>query len=168
MAFRAPLRMMSTVARQKLKIGLIPADGIGREVIPAARATIEALGSDIPKPEFVDLEAGFELFATSGEALPEDTVEYVSRRIVPLRSCERPPEPSRNATALYSVRSGTSFAVALFFKYVLISSNRSSPIKKVTGYSSPIVGLRKQLDLYANVRPVVSVRVTSFFLLLAC
>lgn len=30
----------------------------------------------------------------------------------------------------------------------------SSPTKKVPGYSSPIVALRKQLDLYANVRPV--------------
>lgn len=30
----------------------------------------------------------------------------------------------------------------------------SSPTTKVAGYSSPIVALRKQLDLYANVRPV--------------
>lgn len=30
----------------------------------------------------------------------------------------------------------------------------SSPSKKVAGYSSPIVALRKRLDLYANVRPV--------------
>lgn len=30
----------------------------------------------------------------------------------------------------------------------------SSPTTKVLGYSSPIVALRKQLDLYANVRPV--------------
>ena len=33
----------------------------------------------------------------------------------------------------------------------------SSPTTKVAGYSSPIVALRKQLDLYANVRPVKSV-----------
>ncbi|KAL8931684.1 MAG: hypothetical protein Q9216_007112 [Gyalolechia sp. 2 TL-2023] len=33
----------------------------------------------------------------------------------------------------------------------------SSPTKKVAGYSSPIVALRKQLDLYANVRPVKTV-----------
>src|SRR6266498_5820513 len=32
----------------------------------------------------------------------------------------------------------------------------SSPSTKVTGYSSPIVALRKRLDLYANVRPVKS------------
>lgn len=34
----------------------------------------------------------------------------------------------------------------------------SSPSKAVRGYSSPIVALRKKLDLYANVRPVKSVR----------
>lgn len=34
----------------------------------------------------------------------------------------------------------------------------SSPSKAVKGYSSPIVALRKRLDLYANVRPVKSVR----------
>jgi homoisocitrate dehydrogenase len=33
----------------------------------------------------------------------------------------------------------------------------SSPSYKVAGYSSPIVALRKHLDLYANVRPVASV-----------
>lgn len=77
MAFRQVLRrgLSTTAARQTLKIGLVPADGIGREVIPAARAAIEALGSDIPKPEFVDLLAGFELFTRSGTALPDETVE---------------------------------------------------------------------------------------------
>ena len=33
----------------------------------------------------------------------------------------------------------------------------SSPSSPVTGYSSPIVALRKKLDLYANVRPVKAV-----------
>ncbi|GAA6013869.1 hypothetical protein JCM10207_008218 [Rhodosporidiobolus poonsookiae] len=33
----------------------------------------------------------------------------------------------------------------------------SSPSHKVAGYSSPIVALRKEMDLYANVRPVKSV-----------
>ncbi|KAJ3481174.1 hypothetical protein NLI96_g7838 [Meripilus lineatus] len=112
---------MATAARQTLKIGLIPADGIGHEVIPAARVAIEALGSDIPKPEFHDLLAGFELFKRTGEALPEDTVET-------LKECD----------------------CALFGAV-------SSPSTKVTGYSSPIVALRKKLDLYANIRPVLSV-----------
>ncbi|KAG6832907.1 hypothetical protein H0H92_004791 [Tricholoma furcatifolium] len=120
--FRAPLRSLSTTARKSLKIGLIPADGIGREVIPAAKAAIEALGSDIPKPEFIDLLAGWETFTKTGVALPQETVDV-------LRSeCD----------------------CALF-------GSVSSPSKKVTGYSSPIVALRKELDLYANIRPVLSV-----------
>ena len=76
MAFRIPLRRaLSTAARQSLKIGLVPADGIGKEVIPAARTAIEAVGSDVPKLQFVDLVAGFELFTRSGVALPDETVE---------------------------------------------------------------------------------------------
>ena len=78
MAFRLPFRRAlntAAAARTSLKIGLVPADGIGREVIPAARQAIEALGSDIPKPEFVDLLAGFELFQRTGTALPEETVQ---------------------------------------------------------------------------------------------
>ena len=73
--FRTPIRRIATTALQFLKIGLIPADGIGREVIPAAKAVLEALGSDIPKPEFVPLLAGWEVFTRGGNALPHETVE---------------------------------------------------------------------------------------------
>jgi homoisocitrate dehydrogenase len=34
-----------------------------------------------------------------------------------------------------------------------------SPSQKVAGYNSPILALRKQLDLYANLRPIVSMPV---------
>ncbi|KAI0688548.1 mitochondrial NAD-homo-isocitrate dehydrogenase LysB [Cytidiella melzeri] len=118
--FRRRLSHAATT-RRSLKIGLIPADGIGHEVIPAARAAIEAVGSDIPKPEFVDLLAGYELFTRTGTALPDETVDA-------LRECD----------------------CALF-------GSVSSPSRRITGYSSPIVALRKKLDLYANIRPVVSV-----------
>jgi homoisocitrate dehydrogenase len=37
----------------------------------------------------------------------------------------------------------------------------SSPTHKVQGYSSPILGMRKALDLYANLRPVVSAPIES-------
>ncbi|KAI9507688.1 mitochondrial NAD-homo-isocitrate dehydrogenase LysB [Russula earlei] len=118
MAFRS----LATAARSTLRIGLIPADGIGREVIPAARRTLEALGSDLPKLEFRDLLAGFDLFTRTGTALPRETVEVLKE------GCD-----------------------AALFGAV------SSPSRKVAGYSSPIVALRKELDLYANIRPVVSV-----------
>lgn len=51
---------------------------ISRLFLPqAARQAIEALGSDIPKPEFIDLLAGWEVFTRTGVALPEETVECV-------------------------------------------------------------------------------------------
>ncbi|EJD53878.1 homoisocitrate dehydrogenase, partial [Auricularia subglabra TFB-10046 SS5] len=125
---RAPFRALSTATTTQLKhpgtlkIGLIPADGIGREVIPAARDAILALGSDLPKTEFISLDAGFEYFTRHGEALPEETIH-----------------------ALQSECDGALFGAV------------SSPSNKITGYSSPIVGLRKTLDLYANIRPVFDV-----------
>ena len=91
-AIGMPVRRLATIARSSLKVGLIPADGIGKEVIPvshalytlkaevdqgiqAARAALLALGSDVPKPEFVDLSAGFEHFSRTGTALPDETIE---------------------------------------------------------------------------------------------
>ncbi|ROT36350.1 isocitrate/isopropylmalate dehydrogenase [Sodiomyces alkalinus F11] len=106
-----------------LRIGLIPGDGIGKEVIPAGRRILEALPASLGlKFEFTPLEAGFETFERTGAALPDATVEVL--------------------------RSGCDGAL---FGAV------SSPSHPVKGYSSPIVALRKKLDLYANVRPVKSV-----------
>merc|ERR1712225_55644 len=104
-----------TMAARTLRIGLIPGDGIGREVIPAGRRILEALPASLKlKFEFVDLEAGFETL--------DKTVEILKKE------CD-----------------GALFGAV------------SSPSKAVKGYSSPIVALRKRLDLYANVRPVKSV-----------
>ncbi|KIR36138.1 homoisocitrate dehydrogenase [Cryptococcus deuterogattii MMRL2647] len=113
--------MANVLKRSALKLGMIPADGIGKEVLPAAQRVIEALGSSIPKTTFVPLVAGWEEFNKNGKALPDDTVSA-------LRECD-----------------GAMFGAV------------SSPSHKVAGYSSPIVALRKHLDLYANVRPVSSV-----------
>jgi homoisocitrate dehydrogenase len=104
--------------------GLIPGDGIGREVIPAGRAILEALPKSLGLSfSFVDLDAGFETFQKTGAALPDKTVETLKAE------CD-----------------GALFGAV------------SSPSKAVKGYSSPIVALRKKLDLYANVRPVKTVR----------
>ncbi|KAI0881353.1 Isocitrate/isopropylmalate dehydrogenase [Annulohypoxylon maeteangense] len=112
------------MASRVLRIGLIPGDGIGREVIPAGRRILEALPSSLGlKFEFSDLYAGFETFERTGAALPDATVEALKQ------SCD-----------------GALFGAV------------SSPTSAVKGYSSPIVALRKKLDLYANVRPVKTVR----------
>ncbi|KAK2749907.1 homoisocitrate dehydrogenase [Myotisia sp. PD_48] len=108
------------MAARTLRIGLIPGDGIGREVIPAGRRILEALPASLNlKFSFVDLEAGYDTFKRTKSALPDKTVETLKKE------CD-----------------GALFGAV------------SSPSTKVAGYSSPIVALRKKLDLYANVRPV--------------
>ncbi|KNC79870.1 homoisocitrate dehydrogenase [Sphaeroforma arctica JP610] len=107
---------MHTIVGTK-KIGLLPADGIGKEVMPCVVKVLEALKAPF---EYVNLDAGFECFERTGTALPDATVEAAKK-------CD-----------------------GLLFGAV------SSPSHKVEGYSSPIVAIRKKLDLYANVRPVVS------------
>jgi homoisocitrate dehydrogenase len=102
------------------RIALIPGDGVGQEVVPAARRVLEALPLSF---DFVDLDAGWEVFTRTGTALPQRTASVI-------RSCD-----------------GAIFGAT------------QSPSQKVEGYASPILALRKQLDLYANLRPVVSMPV---------
>ena len=101
----------------RLKIALIPGDGIGREVIPAARTVLDAAGATC---DYLEIDAGFELFQRTGSALPPATLDLI-------RSCD-----------------------AALFGAV------SSPSQRTPGYASPILTLRKELDLYANIRPVAS------------
>lgn len=104
----------------KLKIALIPGDGIGREVILATKRLLNHLGSirEGTKFDMPILQAGFEHFQRTGQALPESTIEQ-------LRECD-----------------------ASLFGAV------SSPSHRIKGYSSPIVRLRKELQLFANIRPI--------------
>jgi homoisocitrate dehydrogenase len=102
---------------QSIRIGLIPGDGVGQEVVPAAQQVLAALNLPL---EFIELRAGWETFQQIGNALPAETVQA-------LQTC----------------------AGALFGAV-------SSPSHRVAGYTSPIIALRKQFDLYANLRPVVS------------
>ncbi|AAS51706.1 ADL214Cp [Eremothecium gossypii ATCC 10895] len=114
----------ATYATSKtLTIGLIPGDGIGKEVIPAGQRVLEAIGKkhDI-RFSYEHLDAGWQTFLETGNALPGATVEALRER------CQ-----------------GALFGAV------------QSPTTKVEGYSSPIVALRRQLGLYANIRPVKSV-----------
>ena len=97
------------------RILVLPGDGIGREVIPAALEVLRATGLPF---EFVLGEAGWECFQQHGTSLPDETL------------------------------AAARAADAVLFGAV------SSPSHPVAGYRSPIVGLRRALDLYANIRPV--------------
>lgn len=102
------------------RIAIIPGDGIGKEVVPAAQRVLAALPLSFT---FVPLQAGWGTFEQTGVALPQATSAAV-------RACD-----------------GAIFGAT------------QSPSHKVEGYNSPILALRKQLDLYANLRPVVSMPV---------
>ncbi|MBI5876913.1 MAG: isocitrate/isopropylmalate dehydrogenase family protein [Chloroflexi bacterium] len=98
-------------------ICLIPGDGVGREVIPAAAEVLRALQ---PGWQFTQADAGFECFQRTGNAIPDETLKAVAA------------------------------ADAAMF------GATSSPSGKVAGYRSPILALRRQFDLYANLRPTQS------------
>ncbi|GAB3669255.1 isocitrate/isopropylmalate dehydrogenase family protein [Halopiger thermotolerans] len=57
------------------EIAVIPGDGIGQEVIPAAVEVLEALEVDF---EFVEAEAGDAVAAETGEALPQETYDLAA------------------------------------------------------------------------------------------
>jgi len=103
-------------------IGLIAGDGIGKEVIPCAERLLSEIPTEMIKAnfQFIKLDAGWETFQKTGNALPKETIDQ-------LKKCN-----------------GALFGAV------------SSPVTKVEGYSSPIVGMRKALDLYANIRPAFS------------
>ena len=57
-------------------ICLIPGDGVGREVTPAAGQVLEAV---LPGVRLTTADAGWDCFERTGTALPDATVEAVSR-----------------------------------------------------------------------------------------
>ena len=99
-----------------MKLCVIPGDGVGQEVIPAAVDVIRRL---LPDLQTTTAEAGWECFQRRGNALPDDTKAAI-------RDCS-----------------------AAIFGAV------SSPSRKVEGYRSPIVQMRREFDLYANLRPTL-------------
>ncbi len=93
---------------------LIPGDGVGKEVIPAAAAVVRAV---LPAADFVDADAGWECFQRRGTALPQETFDAIL------------------------ASDGCLFGAT------------QSPSTVVAGYRSPILELRKRLELFTNLRP---------------
>ncbi|WP_457637315.1 isocitrate/isopropylmalate dehydrogenase family protein [Oceanithermus sp.] len=62
--------------KKSYKILLIEGDGIGHEVIPAAKLVLDATGLDI---EYDRAEAGWETFERIGTSVPEETVTKVQQ-----------------------------------------------------------------------------------------
>ncbi len=100
----------------KRRVVLLPGDGIGPEVVDAARRVVEASGPEI---EWVPMEIGAIAYEKYGDTLPADVLQEIRRSGVALKGPTSTP-------------SGT-------------------------GHASANVRLRKELGLFANVRPVKSV-----------
>jgi homoisocitrate dehydrogenase len=98
-------------------ICLIPGDGIGLEVVPAAREVLEATGVAL---SFETAEAGWAAFKAHGSSVPAATTELAR---------------ASNATLVGALE---------------------SPSRKVEGFTGAIRVLRRQLGLYANLRPAKS------------
>lgn len=124
-------QLLSTLRSMKqLKIGLIPGDGIGREVIPAGKAVLENLPSKYDLQfSFVDLKAGYELFKETGTALPEETVDILKN------DCDGALFGAVSSPTV-KVAGYSSPIVALRKKLGLYANVR--PVKSVEGIGRPV------------------------------
>jgi isocitrate dehydrogenase (NAD+) len=98
------------------RVTCIPGDGIGPEIMAAAKVAVAATGVQI---EWIDMEAGADVMDKYGTPLPQAVID--------------------------SVRDTK----------VAIKGPITTPVG--SGFRSVNVGLRKELDLYANLRPAVSI-----------
>jgi len=112
-------------------ICLIPGDGVGREVVPAAAQVIAAA---LPHTRFVTAQAGWDCFVRSGTALPQETVEAVRRSDATLFGATQSPLNGAAGLPGGSPPEGNGDAGV---------------------YRSPILTLRRTFDLYANLRPAL-------------
>jgi NADP-dependent isocitrate dehydrogenase len=112
---------------KKYKIAWIPGDGIGLDVLEAAKIVLETIQLDA---EYVHGDIGWEFWCREGDALPARTIDL-------LNNVE---------AALFG---------AITSKPVKAAQEELSPELKDKGlvYRSPIVRMRQSFDLYICLRP---------------
>ncbi|MEP7355636.1 MAG: isocitrate/isopropylmalate dehydrogenase family protein [Anaerolineales bacterium] len=111
----------------KYRIAWMPGDGIGLDVMDAARLVLDRLGLDA---EYVPAEIGWELWRTEGDALPARTIEILK---------------STTCALFGAITSKPNDEAARELAPELQGQGRR--------YRSPIVRLRQMFDLYCNLRP---------------
>jgi 3-isopropylmalate dehydrogenase len=111
----------------KYRIAWMPGDGVGHDVMDAARIVLDALKFDA---EYVPADIGWEFWRTEGDALPERTVQVLKETKCALFGAitSKPKEEAEKE---------------------LDSSLRGKGLV----YFSPIVKLRQLLNLHTNLRP---------------
>jgi isocitrate/isopropylmalate dehydrogenase len=111
----------------KHKIAVVPGDGVGIEVIEAAKIVLDEIALDA---EYLHGDIGWEFWCREGDPLPERTIELLNKTDCCLFGAitSKPKEESEKE---------------------LVPELRGKGLL----YYSPIVGLRQMFNLYANLRP---------------
>jgi 3-isopropylmalate dehydrogenase len=111
----------------KYKIALMPGDGIGNDVMDAAKLVLDKINLDA---EYVNADIGWEFWRTEGEPLPERTMDILKQSTCSLfAAITSKPKEEAEAELVPELRG------------------------KGLVYRSPIVRLRQAFDLYVNLRP---------------
>lgn len=111
----------------KYKIGWLPGDGVGKDVMEAAEIVLDKLKLDA---EFLPGEVGWHFWCTEGNALPERTITMLQRT---------------DACLLGAITSKPQEDAA----------RELSPELQGKGliYQSPVLELRQAFNLHTNIRP---------------
>lgn len=107
------------------KIAWLPGDGVGNDVMEAARMVLDALDLDA---EYIPGDVGWEFWKKEGNPLPDRTIDMMKETDCALFGAITS-KPKKEAEA------------------------ELPPHLKGKQYFSPIVRLRQLFDLYANMRP---------------
>ncbi len=113
-----------------IHIAVLPGDGIGREVMEAALPIFAAL--DVPVRLTIG-DIGWSCWQKNGDPVPEQTWQLIR---------------DSDATLVGAITSKPAREAWLDLAPVLQDDNRT--------YVSPLIQLRQQMDLFANVRPCFS------------
>jgi 3-isopropylmalate dehydrogenase len=111
----------------KYRIALMPGDGIGNDVMDAAKIVLDKIGLDA---EYVPADIGWEFWRAEGDPLPERTLDI-------LKTCN---------CALFAAITSKPKEEA---EAELVPELQGKGLV----YRSPIVRLRQTFDLYTNLRP---------------
>lgn len=111
----------------KYCIGWMPGDGIGVDVMDAARIVLDALQLDA---EYIPADIGWQFWCQEGDALPQRTIDTLKTCTCALFGAITSKPKDEAAKELTPELQGKGFT-----------------------YTSPIVRLRQMFDLYTNLRP---------------
>jgi isocitrate/isopropylmalate dehydrogenase len=120
--------------KDSYKIAWLPGDGVGIEVLEAAKIVLDKLDLNA---EYVHGDIGWEFWCKEGDAFPERTIKLLQDETVD--------------AAMFG---------AITSKPVKDAEEELIPELKGTGlvYRSPIVRMRQLFDLYVCLRPCQSIR----------